>query len=69
MFQVAALATVIQAESVADRLRAQGVEASFEQAEVNGREVYRVLATSQGNPETFRDTLARMGYPGALPRH
>ncbi len=68
VFQVAALATVIQAESVADRLRAQGVEASFEQAEVNGREVYRVLATSQGNPEAFRDNLARMGYPGAILR-
>lgn len=66
VFQVAALATLIQAESVADRLRAQGVEATFEQAESGGREVYRVLAKAQGSPEAFRDKLARLGYPGAI---
>lgn len=66
VFQVAALATVTQAESVADRLRATGVEANFEQVEVNGREVYRVLAMGQGNPETFRQKLAGLGYAGAI---
>jgi len=66
VFQVAALATVIQAESVADRLRAQGVEAGFEQAEVNGHEVYRVMATAKGSPEAFKRKLAELGYPGAI---
>ena len=68
IMQVAALPSVTQAETVADRLSTKGIEASFERAEVNGREVYRVLARGMGSPETFRQKLAEMGYPGAIQR-
>ncbi|GFK93452.1 hypothetical protein NNJEOMEG_01285 [Fundidesulfovibrio magnetotacticus] len=68
VFQVAALPTLVQAEAVADRLASQGVETSFEQAQVNGRDVYRVLARSSGSPEALRRRLAELGYPGAFPR-
>jgi cell division septation protein DedD len=64
--QVAALPSLVQAETVADRLSAKGVEAFFERADVNGREVYRVLTRSTGNPDAFRQKLAEMGYPGAI---
>ena len=69
IMQVAALPSLIQAETVADRLSAKGIEASFERAEVNGREVYRVLARGTGTPEAFRQKLAEMGYPGAIQKH
>lgn len=68
VMQVAALPTLVQAETVADRLSARGIESSFERAEVNGREVYRVLAKGRGNPDAFRQKLAEMGYPGAIQR-
>ncbi|MFZ5426781.1 MAG: SPOR domain-containing protein [Thermodesulfobacteriota bacterium] len=66
VMQVAALPTLTQAETVADRLSAKGIESSFERAEVNGREFYRVLAKGTGNPDAFRQKLAEMGYPGAI---
>jgi cell division septation protein DedD len=69
IMQVAALPSLVQAETVADRLSAKGIEASFERAEVNGREVYRVLARGTGTPEAFRQKLAEMGYPGAILKH
>lgn len=68
IMQAAALPSLVQAETVADRLSLKGIEASFEQAEVNGREVYRVLARGTGSPEAFRQKLAEMGYPGAIQR-
>lgn len=68
VMQVAALPTLTQAETVADRLSAKGIESSFERAEVDGREFYRVLAKGAGNPDAFRQKLAEMGYPGAIQR-
>jgi len=68
VMQVAALPSVTQAETVADKLSAQGIESSFERTEVNGREYYRVLAKGTGNPDAFRQRLAEMGYPGAIQR-
>lgn len=68
IMQVAALPSLVQAETVADRLSAKGIEASFERAEVNGKEVYRVLARGKGSPEVFKQKLAEMGYPGAIQR-
>lgn len=68
IMQVAALPSLVQAETVADRLSAKGIEATFERAEVNGKEVYRVLARGKGNPDAFRQRLAEMGYPGAIQR-
>jgi len=68
IMQVAALPSLVQAETVADRLSAKGIEATFERAEVNGKEVYRVLARGKGSPEAFRQRLAEMGYPGAIQR-
>jgi len=68
LMQVAALPSVVQAETVTDRLSAKGIEASFERAEVNGKEVYRVLAKGTGSPDAFRQKLAEMGYPGAIQR-
>lgn len=68
IMQVAALPSLVQAETVADRLSARGIESSFERAEVNGREVYRVLAKGKGSPDAFRQKLAEMGYPGAILR-
>ena len=43
-------------------------EASFERAEVNGKEVYRVVAKGKGTATAFRQKLAEMGYPGAIER-
>jgi len=68
VMQVAALPSLVQAETVADRLSGKGIEAGFERAEVNGKEVYRVLARGTGSPEAFRQKLAEMGYPGAIQR-
>jgi hypothetical protein len=68
IMQVAALPSLVQAETVADRLSAKGIEATFERAEVNGKEVYRVLARGKGSPEAFKQRLAEMGYPGAIQR-
>jgi len=68
VMQVASLPSVTQAETVADKLSAQGIESTFESAEVNGREFYRVLAKGSGSPEAFRQKLAEMGYPGAILR-
>ncbi|WP_027189601.1 SPOR domain-containing protein [Fundidesulfovibrio putealis] len=68
VMQVAALPSLVQAETVADRLSGKGIEAGFERAEVNGKEVYRVLARGSGSPEAFRQKLAEMGYPGAIQR-
>lgn len=68
VFQVASLPSLVQAEAVADRLAAQGVETSFEQAQVNGRDVYRVLARGSGGAEALRRKLGALGYPGAFPR-
>uniref|UniRef100_A0A7C4AC87 SPOR domain-containing protein n=1 Tax=Fundidesulfovibrio putealis TaxID=270496 RepID=A0A7C4AC87_9BACT len=66
IMQVSALPSLIQAEALADRLSLQGIESSFERAEVNGKEVYRVYAKGRGTPEAFRQKLAEMGYPGAI---
>ena len=68
VMQVAALPSLVQAETVADRLSGKGIEAGFERAELNGKEVYRVLARGTGSPEAFRQKLAEMGYPGAIQR-
>jgi hypothetical protein len=68
LMQVAALPSLVQAETVADRLLAKGIEASFERGEVNGKEVFRVLAKGKGSPDAFRQKLAEMGYPGAIQR-
>lgn len=68
IMQVAALPNLVQAETVTDRLSAKGIEASFERAEVNGKEVYRVLARGKGSPDAFRQRLAEMGYQGAIQR-
>jgi len=68
VMQVASLPNLVQAETLADRLSAAGIESGFERAEVNGREVYRVLAKGKGSPEAFRQKLAEMGYPGAIQR-
>lgn len=68
VMQVAALPSLVQAETVADRLSGKGIEAGFERAEVNGKEVYRVLARGTGSPEAFRQKLAEMGFPGAIQR-
>lgn len=68
VMQVAALPSLVQAETVADRFSGKGIEAGFERAEVNGKEVYRVLARGTGSPEAFRQKLAEMGYPGAIQR-
>ncbi|MFP5223206.1 MAG: SPOR domain-containing protein [Acidobacteriota bacterium] len=68
VMQVAALPSLVQAETVTDKLSGKGIEAGFERAEVNGKEVYRVLARGTGTPEGFRQKLAEMGYPGAIQR-
>lgn len=68
VMQVAALPNVVQAETLADRLRAQGVEAFFERAEVNGREFYWVLAKSSAPPQEFKRRLAALGFPSAVER-
>ncbi|WP_243360349.1 SPOR domain-containing protein [Fundidesulfovibrio terrae] len=68
LMQVAALPSLVQAETVADRLSAKGIESSFERTDVNGKEVFRVLAKGKGSPDAFRQKLAEMGYPGAIQR-
>lgn len=68
VMQVAALPNLTQAETLADRLRAKGIEASFEIVEADGRQFYRVLALGKGSPESFRQKLAEMGFPGAIQR-
>ncbi|WP_243438455.1 SPOR domain-containing protein [Fundidesulfovibrio soli] len=68
VLQVAALPNLVQAETLSDRLSKAGIESGFERAEVNGREVYRVLAKGRGSPDVFRQKLAEMGYPGAIQR-
>lgn len=69
IMQVASLPNLAQAETLADRLQAKGIEASFEEAQVNGREVYRVTARGDGNPDSFKQKLAEMGCPGAILKH
>lgn len=66
--QVASLPNLVQAETLADRLSAQGVEAFFEQAEANGREVYHVMARSSDEPAVFSRRLTALGFPGAIVR-
>lgn len=68
VMRVAALPNVVQAETLADRLRAQGVEAFFELAQANGREFYWVLAKSSDPPQEFKRRLAALGFPGAQER-
>jgi cell division septation protein DedD len=68
VMQVAALPNLAQAETLADRLRAKGIEASFEPVEADGRQFYRVLALGKGSPESFKQKLAEMGFPGAIQR-
>lgn len=68
VMQVAAMPNLVQAEMLADRLSAKGVEAFFEQAEVNGRAVYRVMARSSDDPALFSKHLTALGYPGSIER-